>query len=201
MDDCFWEELAEMDPDDACRRSGAVREGESYLIRVLGRDYLLSPSGRQLRRKGADQGDEEGVDDSTICFAVVHYLLNARGIPQSDDLVTAADLKGGKLFFAAGAHSPDFSALEEAFAASPQAVQRAAATLGGRAVAHGDAAVEIPALPRLPITFVFWRADEDFSASTSMLFDRTADRQLPLDVILSLSQETLRRLVEQVREG
>lgn len=198
MDDCFWEELAALDADDVCRRSGATWEGDAYRVRVLGGDHLLMPRERQLRAVDLDQ-DEEDAGASALCFAAVHYLLRAREIPQSGELVTAADLKGGKLFFAAGAHSPDFQTLEEAFAASVQAVTAAAEALGGRAVAHGDAAVEILALPRLPITFVFWRGDEDFPASTSMLFDRTADRQLPLDVILALSQETLRRLVEQAR--
>ena len=83
---------------------------------------------------------------------------------------------------------------------APQAVEEAAQALGGRGVAHGDAAVEIQALPRLPITLVFWRADEDFAASTSMLFDRTAETQLPLDVILALAQEALRQLVAQTQQ-
>lgn len=66
-------------------------------------------------------------------------------------------------------------------------------------MAHGDAAVEVRALPRLPITFIFWQEDEEFPASISMLFDRTADRQLPLDVILALAQETMHQLVEKAR--
>ncbi len=32
-----------------------------------------------------------------------------------------------------------------------------------------------------------------------MLFDRTADEQLPLDAILALAQETMRRLVLHAR--
>ena len=193
MDDCYWEELVGLDPDDVCRRSGAERRGESYQFRVLGRDYLLVPGIRELHHANADR--EEPVAPG-LCFIAVHYLLNARDIPPSGKLVSASELKGGKLFFAAGAHSPDFSSLEEVFSASPQAVERAAEALGGRGVAHGDAAIEVQALPRLPITFIFWRGDEEFPASISMLFDRTADKQLPLDVILALAQETMRRLLE-----
>ena len=200
VDDCFWEELAQLDPADVCRRSGAGRQGEGYLIRVLGGDYLLMPHERQMRGAAGDREDEDESVASTLCFAVVHYLLNARDIPRSGDLVAASELKGGKLFFAAGAHSPDFAPLVDMFSASQQAVERAAELLGGVTVAHGDAAVEIRALPRLPITYIFWQGDDEFPASISMLFDRTAEQQLPLDVVLAIGQETMRRLVEAARQ-
>ena len=200
MDDCFWEELADLDPDDVCRRSGAEWTGESYLMRILGRAYLLTPGDRRMRYADAGQGEEGESALKALCFVAVHYLLNASEIPLSGELVAASELKGGKLFFAAGAHSPDFGLLEEVFAVSSQAIERGAAALGGRKVEHGDLSVEITALQRLPITFVFWRGDEEFPASTSMLFDRTAERQLPLDVILALGQETMRQLIESARE-
>lgn len=198
MDDCFWVELADLEVDDVCRRSGATHDDGSYQIRVLGRDHRLALRERQLRPIDGDLEEDQGGVDA-LCFAVVHYLLNARRIPLAGDLVAASELKGGKLFFAAGAHSPDFRELEEAFSASPEAMERAAVALGGRRVEHGDAAVEIQALPRVPITFVFWAADEEFPASTSMLFDRTAEKQLPLDVVLALAQETMHRLVRQAQ--
>jgi hypothetical protein len=200
LDDCFWEELAELDPDDVCRRSGAECEGESYRIRILGLDYLLTPGERRLIHAEAVSREEEEPVASGLCFVAVHYLLNARDIPPADELVGASELKGGKLFFSAGAHSPDFSSLEEIFSASPEAMVRAAEAFGGGAVEHGDVAVEVRALPRLPISFVFWREDEEFPASVSTLFDRTADRQLPLDVILALAQETMGRLMEKARQ-
>ncbi|MBT4497498.1 MAG: DUF3786 domain-containing protein [Gemmatimonadetes bacterium] len=200
MDDCFWEELAELDPDDVCRRSAAGWTGESYQIRILGRDYLLTPGERRLIHAEAISREEEESVVSGLCFVAVHYLLNARDVPPAGELVGASELKGGKLFFSAGAHSPDFSSLEEIFSASPEAMVRAAEALGGGEGAHGDIAVEVRALPRLPISFVFWREDEEFPASVSMLFDRTADRQLPLDVILALAQETMGQLMEKARQ-
>ena len=200
MDDCFWEELIELDAEDVCRRSGAEWKGEAYLLRILGAEYLLTPSERRLCRADVDPDGEEASAASALCFVAVHYLLNAADLPLSGELVAARELKGGKLFFAAGAHSPDFTSLEEILAVSPEAIERGAARLGGRKVEHGDTAVEIPALQRLPITFVFWRGDEEFPPSTSMLFDRTAESQLPLDVILALGQETMRRLVAGARE-
>jgi len=200
VDDCFWAELMELDPNDVCRRSGVERKGASYQIRILGRDYLLIPSARRLVYAEAICREEEDSVLQGLCFVAVHYLLHARDIPLVGELVSASELKGGKLFFAAGAHSPDFSSLEEVFSTSTRTMVRAAEALGGGAVAHGDAAVEVRALPHLPISFIFWREDEEFPADVSMLFDRTADRQLPLDVILALAQETMRQLVEKARE-
>ena len=200
VDDCFWEELQELDPADVCRRSGAEQRSEGFLIRALGRDYLLLPGERRMRGAETDPAGDDEADASSLCFSVVHYLINARDIPRSGELVAASELKGGKMFFAAGAHSPDFAPLVDVFSTSQEAVERAAGALGGRRVSHGDIAVEVRALPRLPITFVYWQGDEEFPASISMLFDRTAEQQLPLDVVLAIGQETMRRLAQVARQ-
>jgi len=197
-DACYWEELEGLDPEDVCRRSGAMREEGEYRIRVLGEDYLVAPAARQVRRADPDPGSQEVPVSFAVGFAAVHYLINAEDIPLSGQLMGYKELLGGNQFFIS--HPPDFGPLLEVFSTSQRAVERPAETLDGRTLAHGDAAVEIRALPRLTITFIFWRGDEEFPASTSMLFDRTADRQLPLDVILALGQETMRRLVERARE-
>ena len=51
-------------------------------------------------------------------------------------------------------------------------------------------------LPRLPIAFVLWKASEEFPVNCSVVFDRTAEQHLPLDVMSAAVQEAISRLAE-----
>ncbi len=55
--------------------------------------------------------------------------------------------------------------------------------------------MELATLPEMPLTLVLWTADEEFPARTAFLFDPVIEYQLPLDVILSLIQAVVRRLL------
>jgi hypothetical protein len=53
--------------------------------------------------------------------------------------------------------------------------------------------------PRVPLTIVIWRRDEEFAARASILFDQTAAAQLPLDALLAAVNLTVDALVNAVR--
>jgi hypothetical protein len=59
----------------------------------------------------------------------------------------------------------------------------------------GDAAFTITALPRLPLTFVLWCADDEFPASIKVLFDKTAEKHVTLGVLLGLVNLAARKMV------
>ena len=46
--------------------------------------------------------------------------------------------------------------------------------LGGKVLDNGDAAIELPYFPFLPITCVVWKGDDEFPPEASVLFDETA---------------------------
>ena len=82
-----------------------------------------------------------------------------------------------------------------AFGADRQAFCRSAEALRGVPLVMGDAAYELPALPRLPVTVALWLADDEFAARVQFLVDKAADRQLPLDALWVLCRIVAKRLV------
>ena len=60
----------------------------------------------------------------------------------------------------------------------------------------GDAAVVLPALPRVPIAFVLWRGDEEFAPSASVAFDVSSEGYLDTEAVTALAHFTSRRLIE-----
>ena len=91
--------------------------------------------------------------------------------------------------------------LEARFGKSPQLFRDACLSLDGRSVPYGDVAVEVRVLPKLPLTFVLWVADDEFPARVSILFDSTADEHLPLDALLAAVRTTAKRIVAHSQEG
>lgn len=198
MDQGYWHQLAGLDPAGVCRRSGAVRDRDGYRLRVLGSEYLVVPGEQRISRTGGNCRSVPAISGNLELIAV-HYLIGAKDLPATGEWVGLQDLGSGSRFFASPAHVPDFGALLPLCAASPDAVVRAARSLGGRRLEWGDLAVEIQVLPRLPLAFVYWAASDEFPARGSVLADRTAREQLPLDVLLAAIQEAIQQLASAAR--
>jgi hypothetical protein len=83
----------------------------------------------------------------------------------------------------------------EAFGDKPERLVECAEKLGGFAVSFGDASVEVPAFPRIPLTVVVWRRSE-FPAMASVLYDQTANHYLPTEDLAVLGELTTARMIQ-----
>jgi hypothetical protein len=60
--------------------------------------------------------------------------------------------------------------------------------LDGEVVGYGDAAMRFPVLPRVPITAILWRGDDELPPSGQILFDAGITGYLPLEDIVVASE-------------
>lgn len=65
----------------------------------------------------------------------------------------------------------------------PDGLTQAGLTLGGKRISAGDAGVQIPALPRVPLQYILWKHDEEFLPHLTIAFNASVKEHLPLDVI------------------
>jgi hypothetical protein len=124
---------------------------------------------------------------------IVTYLAKADGTPLSRDWVSEKMLPLGDAYFR-GPHQIPFEMILGAFEENETAFAAQAERLGATAIDYGDFGVEIPALPMVPFRLGLWRSDEEFGAEGKVLFDRTADRYLILDGLLTLLNIVFKRL-------
>ena len=68
--------------------------------------------------------------------------------------------------------------------------------LDGSSLDLGDAAVVLPALPRVPVAIVLWGGDEEFTPSASVAFDASIEGYLDTEAVTALADFTSRRLIE-----
>ena len=188
----YWDDLRQQDPHEVCRRAlVSCSEESSFSLYFLNREYCIYPTEERVVLVAG--GQETEAADLSLLFLM--YLLRAQDMPLSGTWTTEKGLPGGALFFQ-GPHTMPAGRLIHAFGEDVDRFVRKGKALGARKAEFGDAALELQPLPRIPMVCVLWRADEEFPARASFLFDSTAASQLPLDVILDLTHRAVERLTE-----
>ena len=185
-----WEALARRDPAEAARAAGASWDGKRFALPFLGALVRVEPGARAVAF-GADANREPGYQRALVAVA---YLAGAVDAPPKGEWVALRQLPGGDAFFR-GPHSPATPRLERAFGRRPEALADAAARLGGRSVAAGDAAAELDALPKIPLRFVLWAGTDEFPPAATVLTDARAHLHLPLDVLWALTNVAIAEVV------
>lgn len=199
---CAWELLAASDPEGVCARAGASfdpAEG-AYRVPSFGRHFSVSAGSRLIR--GTEPEGEAFLQRYALFFrlSLLWYLVKASPASPSGVLVRPSGLRGGEIF-RKGSHVLPLDALAAKFATRPEAFLEAGAALGGRRVSHGDAAVELPALPKVPTTVILWAGDDEFPARADLLLDATGPRHLPTDVLWSVALLSVLPLLQPAAFG
>jgi hypothetical protein len=186
-----WDLLAACDPADVCRRAAVDRDPASgtYQLRSFGCGFSIDP--RERRILSLEPEGEVFLTRYAYFFrlSALWYLVKALDLKPSGTLVKPTGLSGGEIFFK-GSHVLPLEAVAKKYAADREEFLAAGARRGGRPAAFGDAAVELAPLPRVPVTAILWTADEEFPARADLLFDATAPRQLPLDILWSVAMRS-----------
>ena len=142
-------------------------------------------------------------DVANVEFEVLQVLLahyrKAEPVERASKLVRFADLPGGHAYegaFLLRAVQP----IADVFGDEPEKLVEASKRLNGHVLAYGDFSVEIPALPRIPLVVILWRASE-FPASATTLYDESASGYLPTEDLAVLGQLTTSRLLQALNKN
>ncbi len=130
---------------------------------------------------------------------ILHYLLKASGQPLGQEKTPYEDIPGCRPYL------PVFERrvvrpLMSAFGFDRDLFRSAGATLGGAPESFGDVSFTLHALPMVPLTFILWEGDQEFSPSLRILFDPSIDTYLPLEDITVLSKLAAVRIIKAARK-
>ncbi|MCL6622736.1 MAG: DUF3786 domain-containing protein [Syntrophobacterales bacterium] len=195
VNEAFWEELAQAEPQELCQRSGARCLPDGYLLPFLNRELTLLPRERRLvdpARPGADPGFR-------LCLTALLYLLKVDPAVLGPP-VSPLELAGGATFFR-GQHGLPHAALENRFGADPEALLAAGRRLGGEPRPAGDAALAFQVFPGLWVEVVLWRGDEEFPPQASFAVPAHLDRFWHLDAVWGLLNLLVEELVVASGKG
>jgi len=191
-----WDLLSGLDPADVCVRTLADHDSAtgSYTVRVFNIPVRVTPVGRTFEAHGAGGDWLLGRMGYFSRLSILHYMVGAKAVPPVGRLVKPVDLKGGALYYA-GSHVLPLPALAARYGGDAAAFLAQGQGFGGVKRSLGDVAVELVPFPRLPVTLVFWRGDDEFEARADLLFDATADQHVPPDIVWSIAMFCVKAMV------
>ncbi len=123
------------------------------------------------------------------------YLSSGSDAPSADEWVPYRSLRDG-LFYAKNFAETVESRITGRFGNDTDALDRAAAVLGGRRVEQADSAFVFHPFPTVPLLILFWRASEEFEASSTILFDSSATEHLSVFDLKMLAAEVVSLLIK-----
>ncbi len=186
-----FERLAQMDPQEVTDRTGSLYDLEKgiYTINAWGGTYEVDTAGCRI----TCPTESEGVFHDYFSLFLLYYLMQST--PQTSDgqWVSEKDLTGGAAFFR-GPHTVPTSYIIKAFGLNLDKFKDRCRVLEGKAVSMGDAAFRFEITDKIPVTVIYWLGDEDFPSEANLLFDKTIEKHLPLDIVWALAVSVCRRL-------
>lgn len=162
--------------EDMARRSGYSMKDNALVIEFLGQHFKVDhPSGNFVPLQPSD-----GELPIATQILILHYVINLSESFEVGKLISYKELPGGAIYikpFTGRAIDP----LVRIFGSDPDKLLEVATRLGGQSNGLGDVGVTYRVFPRIPVTLILWRADDEFPASGNILFDASAPTILPTE--------------------
>lgn len=193
-----WNILEELPVDDICKRASVIYDDARgvYVVKSFGTDFFVSVSERRIFSDSPMSVLFLDKFRDLFRLSLLWYLTSAKDIPSTGRLIRPLDVKGGQRFFT-GTHVLPLDRLATLYGSDKAAFLDRGRNFGAEAIKHGDAAVRLFPLPRVPITLILWLEDEEFPARVDLLFDSTCDLQISLsDIVWSLAMMTTLVMIE-----
>jgi hypothetical protein len=148
------------------RRSGFAGADDGLAVPFLTRRYRVDYPSFHFT-DAADPAAEVPLQEQVL---ILHYLLGAEAGLPSQDWVAYREIPGASFYFSAFVKRA-IEPLKKVFGANAAAFRKAAAALGGQAIAAGDAGFELRVFPQVAVQLILWEGDEEFGAEANILFN------------------------------
>jgi hypothetical protein len=125
---------------------------------------------------------------------LLYYLITADGEPLGGRWISFSDLPDGR-FYERAFQGYTGGEMEKKFGGDLAAFEQAGHKLGGIKIAYGDSAFAFHALPRVMISIVYHRGDDEFPATCRILFDISTSHYLPTDVCAVLGSMLTKKIL------
>lgn len=177
-------DLKHCDPAEVTLRTGCSYDAKTgqYRVPILEEDYVVDLNKHKIRH--LQSGDE--MPDDYLGLFILFYLMKARDIPLSGVWVSEKDITGGSAFFR-GPHLIPVERIINGISDDINIFNDRCKQLGGTPLDFADASFLFKVTSTVPVAVLFWMGDTDFKSEAKIMFDKTIEQHLPLDIIWALS--------------
>jgi hypothetical protein len=191
-----WEILSALDSKAVEASAGAAfdPDNSAYKLACLGQEIIVSIKNRDIIGSSPLGGflvEEIGEYSS---LSILRYLIHAKNMPLSGELVKPDDLPGGD-FFSKGSHVLPIEKIIRRFENDFNGFIETGIALGGSLTEYGDVSLRLPPFPRLPVYIIIWAGDDEFPAKSSLLFDSSCTSHAATDILWSTAVMTIEMML------
>ncbi len=189
-----WDDLGALDPVEIAGNSGASYDTENgeFVLTFLGDEYRIYKS-RTVR-------DAEGKDARPfIAVLLLHYLVYAKDIELEGKLISFRELEGGEVYYSAFQRRAIFP-ITKVFGYDFGAFKEAGKRLGAVDGAHGDISIRVDVFPKIPVTVILWKGDEEVPSTSNMLFDASIKELLPTEDVAVIGGFVASALIKNMKK-
>lgn len=180
-----WDELNKRDYNEVSvfGRCAYDDELELFNLKFFGEPFVVDLRSRKIFKHDPDSGVPADLPTVSTFLAtlMVHYLSSVKNIDIEGKLITFRELPGGGDIYYPAFQNNAIRPVKERYGGNPGAIIPAGERLGGKPVRMGDAAVELPVFPKIPVTVIVWAGDDEVPANANILFDVTAKEQMHIE--------------------
>ncbi len=196
------EEFKGIDLRNISQRSGATLNKERIKIDYLNQEYSIHLPEVEISYINFSEDirpphyiDNDKEVSSREKIIILHYLNRSKGTPLSDKLIDFREIPGGNLYYSVfenRVHKPFL----KVFGKRPSLLLEASFTLKGTKTDFGDSSVRILVFPKVPITFIIYRGDEEFPPACKVLFDSSIGDYLTTEDIVFVCEDAVGKLIK-----
>ncbi len=183
-----WEEFSKLDPVEACRRADVAfdRNIHVYTIKSFGHDVFISSERQDVFCDSSEGKFLLALREYFFGLSLLWYLITAKDIPLSGNLVKPSAVPGGQIFVK-GTHVLPLDEIARKFNNRKEQFLAAGNRFGAVEADYGDAALKLLPFPRVPVFLILWFGDEEFPARAQLLIDSTCSEHLSTDVVWAIT--------------
>ncbi len=190
-----WAQLKRSNLSDRVVDAGAKLTADgAILLRCFGRDYSIVVDKEEIY-------DETGAEPHIgVKILMLHYLNAASGLPAKNRETGFAQIRGATPYLAPfnGRVVYPLTGLFDRFDVG---MDDAFARIGGVKKDFATQCYEVRAFPRVTLTVIYWRGDEEVSSGGQVVFDEGITEYLPIEDIVITCEELVRRLREHLSQA
>ncbi len=190
--------LKSMDAMEAARKSGSEISSDSRGVVIsvpfLGRRIIVDVSGSTVTFAGS--GDEV---PQWLQIVTLHYLVFAKGTISDGSQITFKQIEGGLSYYPVF-QKRTIRPIIRAFGPDFREFIRHGLSIGGTEEHFGDYSLKIGAFPRVNLTYVIWKGDDEFPVEGNVMFDSVISDYLSTEDIAILCSMTAFMIIRSYHE-
>ena len=189
-----WAQLKRSNLPDRVVDAGAKLAADgAILLRFFGRDYSIVADKEEIY-------DETGAEPHIGArILMLHYLNAASGLPAKNRETGFAQIPGATAYLAPFNGRVVYP-LTGLFDRCGAGIADAFARVDGAKKDFATQCYEVRAFPRVTLTVIYWRGDEEVSSGGQVVFDEGITEYLPIEDIVITCEELVRRLRENLSQ-